>query len=51
MDRKINYFPENTASIVLDGPARREPRVRDQELAALTAAIRKAEAVAANFPN
>jgi hypothetical protein len=51
MERRIIYFPENTATMVLDAPERCVPRIRDQELAALTQAIRKAEAAAANFLN
>ena len=50
MERKIIYFPEPTStSAVLDRPARREPAPRDLEMAALTAAIRQAEAIAGNF--
>ena len=51
MERKIVYFPEPQPVVTLDGPVRRVPQVRDQELAALTAAIRKAEALAGNFRN
>ena len=51
MERKIVYFPEPSATLLAERPARREPCVRDQELAALTAAIRKAEAIANNFTN
>lgn len=50
MERRIIYFPEpTTAHAVLDHPVRREPQCRDMELAALTAAIRQAEAIAGNF--
>lgn len=51
MERKIVYFPEPNVAVIAESPAKRELRVRDQELAALTAAIRKAEAIAGNFRN
>lgn len=50
MERRIIYFPEPTTLLVADRPIP-ETRVRDQELAALTAEIRRAEALAANFRN
>ncbi|MDB5100305.1 MAG: hypothetical protein JWM80_4726 [Cyanobacteria bacterium RYN_339] len=50
MERKIIYFPEPSATTaVLDHPVRRDPAPRNMELAALTAAIRQAEAIAGNF--
>jgi hypothetical protein len=50
MERKIIYFPEPMSTqAVLDRPVRREPAPRDMEMAALTAAIRQAEAIAGNF--
>lgn len=49
MERRIIYFPEPVSITLGECPSRREPAPRDRELAELTAAIRRAEAIAGNF--